>query len=265
MLLVRADQLRPEDLVDLQGDEFADPGGNEQAYQFEYVQVIGSELETEECLRVDLESCGATGMPPSHRVRLGMVISRWKEGGVEHTLSREPTPHSDYPHEPGRLYDCPACMERCWCTTEHGSTECVFEGLHAWPERRDDGTPDWVELDVEARYADAGDVGGDNQVTAAFSRTWRRRTPGVLPVSWTQATFYVYEVWEKPPIYSEERHCYQIQKAYSEFTDPSDQGISEEFADYRYDDHPLSAGSRKQLVDALSVDDAEKLWQLVRG
>lgn len=36
--------------------------------------------------------------------------------------------HVDYPHEPGRLHDCPACMDRCHCIP--GTTECVFEGEH---------------------------------------------------------------------------------------------------------------------------------------
>lgn len=30
--------------------------------------------------------------------------------------------HVDYPHEPGRLYDCPECEKRCHCTD--GS--CVY-------------------------------------------------------------------------------------------------------------------------------------------
>lgn len=25
------------------------------------------------------------------------------------------TVHVDYPHEPGTLYDCPACEEQCYC------------------------------------------------------------------------------------------------------------------------------------------------------
>jgi hypothetical protein len=37
-------------------------------------------------------------------------------------------PHADYPHEPGRLYDCPACESHCYCRP--GETECVFSGPH---------------------------------------------------------------------------------------------------------------------------------------
>lgn len=36
--------------------------------------------------------------------------------------------HADYPHEPGTLYDCPACESRCHCTPD--STECVYSGTH---------------------------------------------------------------------------------------------------------------------------------------
>lgn len=36
--------------------------------------------------------------------------------------------HSDYPHHPGYLMDCPACEARCHCT--EGSAQCVFDGEH---------------------------------------------------------------------------------------------------------------------------------------
>jgi hypothetical protein len=34
--------------------------------------------------------------------------------------------HADYPHEPGRLYDCQACEASCHCTAD--GTECVWSG-----------------------------------------------------------------------------------------------------------------------------------------
>lgn len=34
--------------------------------------------------------------------------------------------HVDYPHEPGRLYDCPACEAECHCTGDPGHTPCVY-------------------------------------------------------------------------------------------------------------------------------------------
>ena len=39
-----------------------------------------------------------------------------------------PLRHADYPHEPGRLYGCPACEARCHCTP--GDAECVYSGPH---------------------------------------------------------------------------------------------------------------------------------------
>jgi hypothetical protein len=39
--------------------------------------------------------------------------------------------HADYPHEPGRLYDCEACESQCHCTGDPGHTQCVFCGIQA--------------------------------------------------------------------------------------------------------------------------------------
>jgi hypothetical protein len=39
-----------------------------------------------------------------------------------------PPAHCGYPHEPGRLYDCPACESKCHCTP--GDAECIFAGEH---------------------------------------------------------------------------------------------------------------------------------------
>lgn len=36
--------------------------------------------------------------------------------------------HANYPHNAGRLYDCPACDAACHCVADE--TECVFEGEH---------------------------------------------------------------------------------------------------------------------------------------
>lgn len=36
------------------------------------------------------------------------------------------TSHVNYPHFPGRLYDCPACEERCHCSVD--GSECVWSG-----------------------------------------------------------------------------------------------------------------------------------------
>lgn len=34
--------------------------------------------------------------------------------------------HVAYPHEPGRLYDCPRCEAECHCTGFPGHAQCVF-------------------------------------------------------------------------------------------------------------------------------------------
>lgn len=56
--------------------------------------------------------------------------------------------HADYPHEPGRLFDCPACEARCWCTGDPGTEPCVYGA--GWTTPRDHhGTSEaraaWVE------------------------------------------------------------------------------------------------------------------------
>lgn len=44
--------------------------------------------------------------------------------------------HVNYPHFPGRLYDCPACEERCHC--QPGETECIYSGAHNGLAAKDD-------------------------------------------------------------------------------------------------------------------------------
>ncbi len=39
-----------------------------------------------------------------------------------------PVRHARYPHEPGRLYDCPGCEAECHCTP--GYAECIYDGKH---------------------------------------------------------------------------------------------------------------------------------------
>lgn len=41
--------------------------------------------------------------------------------------------HVNYPHHPGRLYDCPACEARCHCTQavlDGTETPCIYAGVH---------------------------------------------------------------------------------------------------------------------------------------
>lgn len=56
--------------------------------------------------------------------------------GCETGAARIVNEHADYPHEPGRLYDCPACEDHCHCGP--GYTQCVYDGEHNGTA--DDGT-----------------------------------------------------------------------------------------------------------------------------
>jgi hypothetical protein len=50
--------------------------------------------------------------------------------------------HVNYPHEPGRLYDCPGCEYQCHCT--EGLTQCVFTGEHNGQADDGEETHGWV-------------------------------------------------------------------------------------------------------------------------
>lgn len=76
---------------------------------------------------------------PESSVNTGPVVTDVTEGnvfiaGVGEVPAYTPATnwtaevHADYPHEPGRLYDCSACEGACHCTA--GNTECVYEGDH---------------------------------------------------------------------------------------------------------------------------------------
>jgi hypothetical protein len=64
----RIDQLLPGDLVDLEGDKFADNGQHPE-FEFELQQVMEIEHETLNCVRVDFEGC-CIGFPPEHIVEV---------------------------------------------------------------------------------------------------------------------------------------------------------------------------------------------------
>lgn len=64
-----------------------------------------------------------------HRRQVYVKNGHYMISGVARWIPDE-DPHVDYPHYPGRLYDCPACEARCHCTPDAGTTECIFEGKH---------------------------------------------------------------------------------------------------------------------------------------
>jgi hypothetical protein len=59
----------------------------------------------------------------------GVNVHAYARIPVTETGTPEHQPaHADYPHEPGRLYGCPACEAACHCTP--GDAECVYSGPH---------------------------------------------------------------------------------------------------------------------------------------
>ncbi len=79
----RVDELKPGDMVDLQNDRYADPEGfasgggpgfmsercQGYGWAYEFVEVVETERETPECVRVDFVDC-AVGFPPDHLVEV---------------------------------------------------------------------------------------------------------------------------------------------------------------------------------------------------
>lgn len=62
--------LRVGDLVDLEGDKFADPDGKGVDYQFEYAEVYSIESESPTCIAVGFVSGPVVGFPPDHLVKV---------------------------------------------------------------------------------------------------------------------------------------------------------------------------------------------------
>lgn len=64
----RVADLTVGDLLDLAGDPYADPDpAVVSSLEFEYVEVLGIERETAECIRVDT-NVDSYGFPPNHTV-----------------------------------------------------------------------------------------------------------------------------------------------------------------------------------------------------
>lgn len=71
---LRADQVQIGDLLDLAGDQFADPNGNGlsdsghyESFEFEFARVENVARETADCIRIDT-SQGSYGFPPEHLI-----------------------------------------------------------------------------------------------------------------------------------------------------------------------------------------------------
>jgi hypothetical protein len=66
---VPARDLRPGQLVDLDGDEFADHLLEPRRYEWELTEVCAVERETAACIRVDFEN-DSVGFPPAHELKV---------------------------------------------------------------------------------------------------------------------------------------------------------------------------------------------------
>lgn len=58
------------DLVDLEGDRYADPDSDNVALQYLYLEVGAVEQETPECVLISFESFDAVGFPTNHELRV---------------------------------------------------------------------------------------------------------------------------------------------------------------------------------------------------
>lgn len=68
--MTRAKNVKVGDLVDLEGDEYADPGNDQPYLQDQYVEVIEVEQETPECVLIAFEGYGLVGFPTLHKLNV---------------------------------------------------------------------------------------------------------------------------------------------------------------------------------------------------
>jgi hypothetical protein len=68
--IIAIKNLKPDDMVDLYNDPYADPNGDKIEYQWEYCVVYELKQETENCIMVYFNNTVAIGFPPDHKVKL---------------------------------------------------------------------------------------------------------------------------------------------------------------------------------------------------
>jgi hypothetical protein len=56
---------------------------------------------------------------------------QWDAERVSQPEPADEPEHADYPHEPGTLYDCPACEAACFCTDGFQCVHCAIEAENA--------------------------------------------------------------------------------------------------------------------------------------
>lgn len=68
----RIDELRVGDMVDLEGDRFADPTRDKPCLEFEYQTICEINRETPTCIAVGFEGFDIVGFPPDHTVTVAV-------------------------------------------------------------------------------------------------------------------------------------------------------------------------------------------------
>lgn len=79
---------------------------------------------------------------------------------------------------------------------------------------------------INPLVSEAGDVGGDFQISLAFSARWTRQLEGGLHAVITRSYYVFAEDGQRPRV--------EEQTEYTACTDPSDPGSTERHADYGY-------------------------------
>jgi len=64
-----ASNIQPNDLLDLEGDQYADSNDDDPILRYEHAVVTNTEQETIDCVRIDTQH-GSYGFPTDHKIRV---------------------------------------------------------------------------------------------------------------------------------------------------------------------------------------------------
>ena len=66
----KAEAVKPGQVVDLEGDRYAETADGAEVLAYEYVEVADVERETPDCVRVDFEGFDSIGFPAGHLLKV---------------------------------------------------------------------------------------------------------------------------------------------------------------------------------------------------
>lgn len=70
--LVKVRDIRPGDMVDLEGDKYADPDSDPgKGFEFQYALVCEKKQETDDCIVLYFEEDSPVGFPVDHELKVG--------------------------------------------------------------------------------------------------------------------------------------------------------------------------------------------------